>query len=63
MHLSQVSFRWFFLLVGLANVLGQAMLLMTFKFEVDKDDEALLLICEMEEGPRNAVGARGSQWE
>ena len=42
MHLSQVSFRWFFLCVGLANVLGQALLLLTFRFEVDKKEYNLL---------------------
>jgi hypothetical protein len=33
------------------------MLLMTFKFEVDKDEA--LLICEMEEGSQGAAGVRG----
>jgi hypothetical protein len=37
------------------------MLLMTFKFEVDKDEA--LLICEMEEGSKSAAGVRVIQRE
>ena len=52
MPLTQGAFRWFFLGIGIANVMGQAIMLATFRFEVDANEGGDALMQEMEDGPK-----------